>query len=259
MFNSAVSSSFSFSINNFLSPPTEQPSDAIKITSYISGSQIDTCSAYVSGLSPKPISGVTITSSTGATIVVNKQYLLRFTFTLTDTLSQTDTITINFPASTQLSFSTTTVSSNFSVFPSNATYDSTTLNLYLYMQNQGRTFASGSVLILTIGTYTAPPSIETTSAFTLSIYRNGFIKMQGTATLTASSSTLSGNVSMTSTSVNANTSYVFTITTLDALSPTGKIKIILPSAVSILTSSTTCASVSGAGMAISPVCSFNSV
>lgn len=159
LFDSTVASSFSFSINNFLSPPTEQPTDAITITSYISGYKIDTCTTYVSGLSPKPITGTSIASSTGAAIVVNRQYLLRFTFTLPDTLAQTDTLTLTLPSGSLLSFSASTVSSNFSVLPNTATYDQGTYNINLYMQSQGRTFASGSVLILTVGTYTAPVSI----------------------------------------------------------------------------------------------------
>lgn len=159
LFAATVATSFSFSINNFLSPPTEQPSDPIIITSSVSGAQIDTCTTYVSNLIPKTMPSISISSSTGSAIVVNKQYLLRFTFTLADTIAQTDTLVLNFPAGSNLVFSTSTVTSNFGVYPLTATYDTNTLNLNLYMQNQARTFPAGSSLILTIGTYTAPPSI----------------------------------------------------------------------------------------------------
>jgi L-serine deaminase len=81
--------------------------------------------------------------------------------------------------------------------------------------------------------------------------------MQGTATLTATPSTVSGTATITSTTVNTNTSYLFSLTTIDPLSSSGRIKIIFPNTVTILTSSSSCASVVGTGMAIAPVCSFN--
>ncbi len=256
LFNSQVSTSFSFSINNFLSPPTGQPSDAITITSYVLGSKIDTCTTYVSNLTPKPMTSLSISSSNG-TIFVNKQYSLRFTITVSDTISQTDTMTINFPTGTQLTFSASTVSSNFSVLPASSTYDSNSLNLNLYMQNQNRVFPAGSVLVLTMGTYTAPPSINPTGTFTFTFYQNLWPKMVGTATLTAASSTISGTVSMVSPIVNVNTSYVFSITTLDALTSTGKIKIIIPNNITIAISAVGCAQLSGIGLALTASCSYN--
>ena len=50
------------------------------------------------------------------------------------------------------------ISSNFSVNPNASSYDVTSNNMNLFMTNQGRTFGSGSLLVLTVGTYTAPPS-----------------------------------------------------------------------------------------------------
>jgi hypothetical protein len=47
--------SISFSISNFYSPPTNQPLDAITVTTYTGSSSIDTCNAYVTGLIPKTI------------------------------------------------------------------------------------------------------------------------------------------------------------------------------------------------------------
>lgn len=48
-------STISFSINNFISPPTNQAADAITVTTYTGTSLIDTCNAYVSGLVAKVI------------------------------------------------------------------------------------------------------------------------------------------------------------------------------------------------------------
>lgn len=159
LFSSAISSSFSFSINNFLSPPTGQPSDPITITSYINGSAIDTCTVYVSNLAPKPITSISIVSSTGVSIIVNRQYLLKFSFTISDTVAQTDTMTITFPTPSAIAFSNINLSSNFSILTPNATYDISSGILYLVMQNLNRTFPGGTVLVLTVGTYTAPSTI----------------------------------------------------------------------------------------------------
>lgn len=203
---------------------------------------------------------VSISSSNGSSIIVNKQYLLRFTFTLADTIAQTDTLILNFPAGSNLVFSTSTVTSNFGVYPLSATYDTNTLNLNLYMQNQVRTFPAGSSLILTIGTYTAPPSIESTPSFTLTFFQNGYKKMVGTTTLAASPNTLSGTATMTAPSVNMVTSYTFVITITDPLSSTGKIKIVMPSSIIITTSLTSCATLTGngTGLGLTAFCSFNS-
>lgn len=57
MVTSALASgtSLSFSIANFIAPPTNQPSDAIVVTTYTGSSSIDTCNAYVTGLVPLTI------------------------------------------------------------------------------------------------------------------------------------------------------------------------------------------------------------
>jgi hypothetical protein len=259
LFNSQVSTTFSFSINNFLSPPTGQPSDSIRITSYISGSRLDTCSVFVSNLSPKPMVSLSISSSNNTSIIVNRQYNLRFTMTLSDTIAQTDTIVINFPTGTQLALNTSTVSSNFSIFPGNATYDSNNLNLNLFMQNQNRTFGAGVVLVVSIGTYTAPPSIFPTGTFTFTFIQNNFPKMIGTATLSALVSTVSGTVSMISSIINTNTSYIFTLITMDTLSSTGRIKIIFPNTITIATSAATCAHLTGTALSLTASCLYNSI
>lgn len=104
------------------------------------------------------MTNITIASSTGSTIIINKQYSLRFSFILPDTLAQNDTITLVFPSGSIFSLSVSNISSNFSVNPNSTAYDVTTTTMNLFMTNQGRTFGMGSLLVLTVGTYTAPPS-----------------------------------------------------------------------------------------------------
>lgn len=82
--------------------------------------------------------------------------------------------------------------------------------------------------------------------------------MEGVAQVTALASTVSGTVlSILSTTVNANTTYTFRIVTIDPISSTGKIKIVIPSSITILTSSAACATLSGTGTTSTPTCSFN--
>lgn len=64
---------------------------------------------------------------------------------------------------------------------------------------------------------------------------------------------------MLSSTVNANTSYTFKITLLDAISSAGKIKITFPTTITILGSSPSCATLTGTGVAIQPVCAYNLV
>ena len=165
---------FSFSINDFLSPPTNEPVDALTISSQLNGFDIDTCQVYISDLTPKTLTTIALASSSGSSMVVNTFYTIRFTFTLADTLSQTDYLTVVFPASTTMSFSTSTINSNFGVNASSSTYSSSTYTLTLRMINQGRTFGEGTSLQFTVGSYQAPPSIQPTSDFTLTIWKNGY-------------------------------------------------------------------------------------
>ena len=83
--------------------------------------------------------------------------------------------------------------------------------------------------------------------------------MQGTTTITALPSTLSGTISLLSTVVNEQTSYTFSITTLDPLSSTGKIKISIPAIITVSISSSNCANVSGSGLAEFPTCTVDAV
>lgn len=168
-------------------------------------------------------------------------------------------MTVTIPSPSSLTLSISNISSNFSILPNLTTYDTGSGILNLTMQNQGRTFSVGTYIVLTIGLYTAPATIEPTGNFVVSIYRNGYVKMQGTATIIAQPGSLTSTVNILSAYVNANTSYTFSIVTNDAISSSGKIKIILPSAINILATSTSCATVSAANMAIYPYCSYNTV
>jgi hypothetical protein len=81
--------------------------------------------------------------------------------------------------------------------------------------------------------------------------------MTGTTTLTALPSKITGSISMLSTVINVNTSYIFNITIYDAITSSGKIKIILPPTITIMATSSTCANVNVTNMAVFPTCSFN--
>ena len=135
-------------------------------------------------------------------MVVNSPYNIKFSFTLPDTMSQTDTLTITFPSGTELTFSTGTVVSNFGVIPASSVYDAVTLKLTFTMAQQGRTFSVGTSQSIQFGSYKAPPSTLPTTAFTLTVWNSGYKKMEGTVTLTASASTVSGSVTPLSSLVN---------------------------------------------------------
>lgn len=114
-------------------------------------------------------------------------------------------------------------------------------------------------MFINVGIYTAPPSTQATLPFTITTMRNGFPTQTGTQTLTAIATTLTAIVNVTSLVVNVNTSYTFSITIGDALTSTGKIKIKFPSDLIILTSSTSCASITGVGFSSTPFCTFTSI
>lgn len=68
----------------------------------------------MSDLTPKVLNVVTIATSTGGLMTINQFYTIRVTFTLTDTLAQTDTLTVAFPTGSIVNFNSATVTTNFS-------------------------------------------------------------------------------------------------------------------------------------------------
>ena len=92
-----------------------------------------------------------------------------------------------------------------------------------------KNYTAPFTMFISAGTYTAPPSIESTGNFKISILRNGFPLQVGYQSLTPISTTLSGSLTgRGSEVVNKITSYTFSIIINDALSPSGKIRIRLP-------------------------------
>jgi hypothetical protein len=252
---------FSFSINNFLSPPSAQASDPITITSYINGYQIDTCTDYVSGLIPNVIASnsITIQSTSQTTFTVNQNYTIKFAFTTVDTVSINDYFIIQFPAGSSVVFSSGLLSGATAINKVNATFSNNILTLYMNTSSTTKIFFAPYSMFINVGIYTAPPSTQTTSAFTITTMRNGFPTQIGTQTLTAIATTLTATVSSTSSVVNVNTSYTFSITINDALTSSGKLKITFPPSLTVLASSSTCASVSGVGLSSTPACAYTAI
>jgi hypothetical protein len=114
-------------------------------------------------------------------------------------------------------------------------------------------------MYIAAGTYTAPPSADTTGNFKISILRNGFPMQVGYQTITAASTTLSGSLTERGNEiVNKVTTYTFSVTITDALSPTGKLRLKFPTSVQLSAiTSTTCAQLIGTNLADSPVCTVN--
>ena len=104
LFNTGNSASFQFQVDGFWSPPTNQPSDPILIKSQIAAGESDYCSVYATGLTPKTITNMVITDSSGLTMTVNRPYTMKFSLTTVDTMAGTDYLTIKFPASTKLTY-----------------------------------------------------------------------------------------------------------------------------------------------------------
>jgi hypothetical protein len=128
------SGNYSFSINNFISPPTNQPADAISVTTYTGTSAIDTCNAYITGLLPLtiPSSQFFITELNDEPMVVNQQYTIKFDITTLTIISQADSIVITFPAGTSINnFANAGIGGTVSFNQATTTYYSQILTLNL--------------------------------------------------------------------------------------------------------------------------------
>jgi len=89
---------------------------------------------------------------------------------------------------------------------------------------------AGTVCRITVGRYTAPTSTLTATPFILQVYNqyNG-LKMEGSASLTATAKPYTVSLIPSSSIINDLTSYTFTITTSDNVLRTGMIGITFPS------------------------------
>lgn len=90
-------------------------------------------------------------------------------------------------------------------------------------------YANPFTMYIAAGTYTAPMSIETTGNFQISVMRNGYPMQVGYQSLTAVTSTVSGElVAMGTNVVNKVTVYTLNVTINDGLSSNGKIRVKFP-------------------------------
>ena len=103
IFQTTVSTAFAVGVNSFLSPPSNQPSDLITITSFEGSFEVDSCTVYPSNLIPATFSHIAITSS--QTMTVNSLVPLLFNVTLAATIDRNDYFRIVFPTGTTFSYS----------------------------------------------------------------------------------------------------------------------------------------------------------
>lgn len=177
---------------------------------------------------------------------------LRFDMNLAAAVDQNDIFSVTFPSGTVFTyancfgtgiFTTPTVSGQTVLISQNTSY------LKTYGQN--------SNFSISLSNFQAPPSTLPTSSITIQILRNGYAKMIGGSSVTAVTGTLSGTVSLGSTTVWANTSNTFTITISNGLSSSGMIKITFPSTMTLAMTSSSCATLVGTAVVASPFCTIN--
>lgn len=154
----------SFSISNFYSPPSNQPADAIVVTTYTGSSSIDTCNAYVIGLIPQTIPSTQffITEINDQPIVVNQMVTIKFAITTLFIMSFSDYFVITFPSGTSINnFASAMLGGTLSFNQASSTYYNQVLTLYL---SGSGTLQAGQIFI-TISNFVAPPSTLTTDNF----------------------------------------------------------------------------------------------
>lgn len=253
LFSSALSTStsFSFQIGGMISPPTiGSIMDPITISSVTNGYLLDTCSIQVTGLTANALS-VSIGPVSTSPIVVNQNTSLKFSFGLTDTMNNGDAVVITFPSGSK--FYSPSLTGLLSFGPGVISGLTTTFNLIT-----AKNFSSGSTVTVSFSTYTAPSSIKGTQPFTISVTRDSTVKMTGTTSLQAAMSSLSFTVTPTSSVVDANTTYTFSISINDQLSSSGRIIITFPATVTQRWTASSCAQLSGSSVASTATCTLAS-
>ena len=173
-------------------------------------------------------SKITITNG-GLLLTVNLQYTIRFMFETVDSFALSDYFEIEFPSGSNFTFNPGVLSGGITLIRTNATYSGNILRCYMNPNLSVKNYTSPFTMFISAGTYTAPPSIEPTGNFKISIMRNGFPFQVGYQSLTPIATTMSGTLTgRGSDVVNRLTSFTFSITINDGLSTGGKIRIKLP-------------------------------
>jgi hypothetical protein len=141
---------------------------------------------------------------------------------------------IVFPTGTVFNYNNIISANNLLLFTSGVTYTASNLTLIARQSSASPTRFAGTVCRITIGSYTAPPTVKTTPNFILQVYnaQNG-LKMQGSATITAQAKSYAMAVSATTYSINQNAVYSFTFTSTDFLTNTSFILLTFPSDLTI--------------------------
>jgi hypothetical protein len=115
-------------------------------------------------------------------------------------------------------------------------------------------------LYITVSNFIAPPSTLPTANFQLTIMSNGYPKMISYQSITAAAGLLSGTVNVLTATVNAISSYAFTITTSNAITSSGLIKIMFATVLKFANQSTSCAVITNSINVVAvPICTFSSL
>lgn len=221
IFNSATTTQFAFQVSGLISPPTTSSIyDSITISTMTGGYQVDTCKVAVTGLAANSLTVAIGPNTTTSVLQVNKNATIRFSVTLSDSMSNLDTITIGFPSGSKI-FSPTL--GGFLSFKAGIISG----NTVSFVQNTGtaRTYPAGYILNVSFSTYTTPSSTQLTSGYSFSILRDDTLKMTGSATLQVSMNSHTFTVSPLTAVINQNTSYIFSLVMGDPISSSGRIKI----------------------------------
>lgn len=207
------------------------------ITSYSNGAAIDTCTLSISGLVANPLSSLTITPT--STMTVNKAVSLRFLATLSDTINNRYVITITLPAGSNFTLG------SYSTSPGTHVLTQSGNIVTVALASSFKAQPAGTVMTIMMGSYTAPASTQVTDPFTFAVSLNGYATQTGTATTQAVASTLAFKVTPSTYEVSRNASYVFNLTTNDAIGGTGRIRIDFPSTIGVSVPASNCATLSG--------------
>lgn len=163
----------------------------------------------MTGLTPK---AVNLTISTLSSFIINTDVVTDFTFILADTV-RWDTVTIQFPMGSVARV----VNFNCSFNPQTVVYNNATSLLTISLPQLASTpiRPAGTTFFLRLQNYRTPSSVRVTDPFTVSVLQNGFLKMQGSTTISILPKAYMSTVSTLNTTINSITSYTVSFTLSD--------------------------------------------
>lgn len=252
LISTSGTSTFSFTVSPFNTPPTTEPQGSFSLqTGSNGGKTIDGCTGVK--LTTVTTGQLTSPSFVMANTLINTVAQGNLTFKLATAIFISDTIEIKFPGEMSLSITGIIMASGNRAVQSYSVVGSV---LSLVIGTGTQLFLANTVITLLISSVGNPPSTATTGIFSISTKRSnyGIDSLVQSLTYTATSGVLSASLSASVLEIGATSVYTLQVTFTNKVTSAGVLYITFPNVFTMASGTFSCTS----NASISTTCNYAS-